>query len=84
MEAEKKVSELREEGEGIVWTLETEVLQMGRAQLKQNAKGGDDSEAITTVNINPPSSEEQYVEKQGLKMNVFFFSFPIYYQTQTL
>lgn len=47
---------------------------MGRTELRQNGKGGDDSEATTMININLPNTEELCVEKQGLKMNVFILS----------
>lgn len=39
--------------------------------MKQNAQRSDDFAATTTIKTNSPITEEEYMEKQGLKMYVF-------------
>lgn len=55
---------------------------MGRVQLKQNVQESDDFVATTASNTNLPITEEEYMEKQGLKNACFStpFQFTIKYK----
>lgn len=58
-------------------------LQEAKYNWNRSLKGSNGFEANTTINTNSPITEEQYMKRQELKMNDFFF-FPIPYQIKML